>query len=71
MGALVKRGVDGGIARVNSANMTCRCCIDKSLLRKQNSIANSIFVDISVEFIKPLLTKHVLILDAGKLENRK
>ena len=47
MGALVKRGVDGGIARVNSANMTCRCCIDKFLLTKLDSIAVSIFVDMT------------------------
>ena len=43
MGALVKRGVDGGIARVNSANMTCRCCVHQSLLTKLDSIAVSIF----------------------------
>ena len=61
MGALVKRGVDGGIARVNSANMTCRCCVTKSLLTKLDSIAVSIFVDKLVESIKPLLTKHALI----------
>ena len=62
MGALVKRGVDGGIARVNSANMTCRCNVNKSKYL--------IFVGILVESIKPLLTKHVLIisviLNAGK-----
>ena len=66
MGALVKSGVDGGIARVNSANMTCRCYVNKSLHTKPDSIAVSIFVDILVESIKPLLTKHVLILNAGK-----
>ena len=63
MGALVKRGVDGGIARVNSANMTCRCSVNKSLLTKLDSIAVSIFVDVLVESIKHLLTKHVLILN--------
>ena len=66
MGALVKRGVDGGIARVNSANMTCRCCVNKFLLTKLDSIAVSIFVDILVESIKSLLTKHALILNAGR-----